>query len=109
MHDERVQLAQCGAATARDRPQRRPRVVAELARLGLHHHRGDVVADHVMQLAGQVGALFQPGGLAAQVVCLPGQGVAAGPRSQQDRQEVAGRHEEERLLVQPSFVEPARW
>ena len=45
--------------------------VAELAGLGLHHHRRHVVADHVVQLAGHAGPLLQPGRLAAQLARPP--------------------------------------
>ena len=57
------------AAELADGAQRLLRI-AELAGLGLHHHRGHVVADHVMQLARDRGALLQPGGLPAQLLRL---------------------------------------
>ena len=43
----------------------RPLRIRDQPGLGLHDHRGDVVADHVVQLAGQAGALLEPGRLAA--------------------------------------------
>ena len=69
MHDQRVELAERLAAEVADVAQRRLRV-AHLPGLGLHHHRGHVVADHVVQLAGQAGALLEPGGPPAQLVGL---------------------------------------
>ena len=70
VHDERVELGERRTTELADGPERRLRV-GDLARLGLHHHRGDVVADHVVQLAGDRGALLEPGGLAAQLLGLP--------------------------------------
>ena len=69
VHHERVELAEGRPPEVADVAQRRLRV-AHLPGLGLHHHRGDVVADHVVQLAGQAGALLEPGGLAAQLLRL---------------------------------------
>ena len=51
--------------------------VAHLAGLRGDHHGGDLVADHVVQLAGQHGALLEPGRLARSTAASTGQlGVA---------------------------------
>ena len=51
--------------------------VTHLPGLGLHDHRGHVVADDVVQLAGQAGALLEPGRLAAQLRPAPGRAASS--------------------------------
>ena len=64
--DQGVELAQRRTAEVGDGAQRAV-AVAHLAGLGLHDHRGHVVADDVVQLAGQRRALLEPGVLDAQL------------------------------------------